>query len=241
MNPRLWIVVVLVTSSIAVVLTYLGGQREQATGGAVAQGYPPPASPTPTDTPAPTSTPDGNGYLPTPAGMAISETTLSASPYADLLEPLQDALDQDDETAIANYVSGRFMLELGYSTFAGGEPVGTMLDGAGAEEYLDKFFDAGTDGLIQGYFEEGTTSVPCLEILVQPFSGAVSYPTPSGSGSVRQSPPVEFPLDSANWRFCKTQSGTWIWSNWAYGEYYPAVGHLWQRQGASGRYYVIRP
>jgi hypothetical protein len=186
-----------------------------------------------------TPTPDGAGYLPVPGGITVTQTTITGSLYAGLLGTVQDALDQEDEIALADMVYGRYMLELGYSDFEG-EPVGTMLDSSGAEDYVDQFFDEGTSAIVQGYFAESSTSVPCVEMLIHPFAGSVTYPTPA-DGTIGQAAPTNFPLNAAVWKFCKTQSGVWIWKNWKYGEYYPTVYFMNERQKVPNAHYVIRP
>lgn len=231
---------------LALMATYYPGTdtTRVPSGAVVAQGYPPPQSPTPSITPTPTPTPtaDASGYLPTPPGVSVTVTSLAGSSYSDLLVPLQDALDDDDASAISAMASSSYRLFVGSSVFDG-EGGSATITGAETAGYLTDFFNQGTNAKIQGYFETGDASVPCLEVLIHRFVGTVAYPTarPSPTGTyeaVGASPPSDFPLDAATWKFCKIAGPTWRWRAWRHGWYYPTVAKLAQ---AGTSYFVIRP
>ncbi len=209
----------------------------------VAQGYPPPQSPTPSVTPTPTITPtaDASGYMATPSGIPVTVTSLTGSPYADLLSPLQTALDSDDAPTIGGLAYSSLALRVGGASWGMGGQSAEIL-GSDVAGYLTALFNQGTNARIQGYFETGDTDVPCVEVVVHRFVGTVAYPTvePTPTGTYEAhfiENPSEFPLDAATWNFCKLGSD-WHWNEWRHGEYYPMVdtlANMWTN------YFVIRP
>lgn len=247
MNRKLFVLIgastLVVLAIVAMYYTYTQPTRV-GSGAIVAQAYPPPQSPTPSITPTETPTPtaDAAGYMPTPSGITVTVTSLVGSPYADLLVPLQTALDNDDASAISAMTSNTYELFVGDSTFDGEGGSATM-SGADADGYLNSFFSQGTNAHIQGYFETGDAEVPCLEVLIHRFAGAVAYPTslPTPTGTFEAigiSPPSEFPLDAARWNFCKLPGDGWRWYEWRHGWYYPTIERLAE---ADTDYYLIRP
>ncbi len=177
------------------------------------EGYPPPGQ-----TPAAPLSPDSQGYLPVPDGVRYVTSTLGASPYADLLVPLQEELGARNAPALAARVSPDRPLRL-FGVDELDSAAGEAVDGATIENMLTAFFEAGSEPLIQGYFaaadEAGLVTVHAI---LHPFSGEVPFPTPSDPN---WGPPVPetLPEGAALWTFVGEPEGDWQWGNWVYGDY----------------------
>lgn len=245
MHTRAFLLICSVVAMLALLATrYSATPTTSVPGESVAaQGYPPPQSPTPSITPTPTTTPtaDASGYMATPSGIPVTTTSLAASPYADLLGPLQAALDSDDASTIGGLAYSSLELFVGSATFDG-EGLTAEIIGSDIAGYLASFFNQGTNARIQGYFEVGDTNVPCVEVVIHRFTGTVAYPTsaPTPTGTYEPTgleAPAEFPLDAAAWNFCRLGS-VWRWNEWWHGWYYETVHKLAQK---GTTYFVIRP
>jgi hypothetical protein len=204
---------------------------------AQADGYPPPDTPTPVPLVSPT--PDANGYLPEPDDVLYEYTTLSGSPYADLLGPLQNALDASDPNFLIGLVTERFRVHFipGRSETEGG----TVLGASTANSLLGSYFNQGSVLRIQGYYETVSETSTCVNVFVYRFQGTVAYPTDT-SGDFGPPRPTNVPGDTAVWQFCHGRMpGAWRWLTWEYGEYYPMVTwHEGDSTEGPRTYYVVQ-
>jgi len=203
--------------------------------GVAAQAYPPPTG----SPPAPTATPpaDPAGYFPPPSGIPNQTVTLAGSPYSDVLVPLQAALRGGDAAAIAALAGERFNVTLFDVAWLDSEG-GVELTAAQAEAILADFFGQGSRPLIQGYFDNGDATVPCLMVLTHGYSGTVAYPA-AADPDYGPRLPADIPADAAGFTLCRAGSAEWIWQDWVYGGYH-ALAEQYYGARESG-YNVVRP
>lgn len=199
-----------------------------------AQGYPAPSDPaaTPAPTAAPTSTPsaDADGFLPPPAQPPSQSIRLADSPHADILIPLQAALDTGDASWFEAHVdaanAGMKLFDIGQLDSEGG----TTVDGAGASALAAAFFAAGARPRVQAYFEEQRATTVCLYALTHRWQGTVGYPGYAEDHAItaRTSPelPPTVPLDAAALHVCRDGLGAWTLDAWIHGGYYGIIGRL---------------
>lgn len=240
----------------------LGGARQAAevtTGAAVQQSpYPPPPP-----TPFPSLEPAGDqGYLAVPSGIQHITSTLSASPYADLLVSLQAQLDAGDAAGLAGRVlqqpctceTGKELwcnCETGLTTalplhhFQAFDTEATdTLVNEGIQEFLTGFFGAGVQPLIQGYFTTTSEDVIALDVVIHPLQGTVAIPTPPCSEEEPErcaKPDRMLAETSAVWTF--HGPAPWKWTRWVYGDYEELVRFMadYLAPEREENYVAIRP
>lgn len=208
-------------------------------------GYPPPSEPPATVTPTPS--PDEQGYMAVPMDIDTTVVALDESPYADLLVPLQAAMNDGSLAPLRNVVGYNTMTFLPIGCYEN-ECIPQYLQ---VPDELDSAMAAAIDGptnvILQGYFvetyaEAGISSI-CLELIAHRFGTTVPYPTPMAKpgemGHLAISSPVT--IDASMWRVCKGNE-FWNWEAWHFGGYHEIVGGLagMERPDLS-EYVVLRP
>lgn len=237
--------VVLVAAALLAVVTALATTMRQdspASLSPMAQGYPT-ATTEPTETPTPT--PDAQGYMPPPTNITTTLVTLGASPYADLLVPLQAALDAQDLTWLSDTASWRGSLPfVPIGCLDGGDACGSpQLDTPDELAPAVATAIAGTNALIQGYFEEpggdgqGVTWT-CLQVLIYPFGTTMTYPTAIPGPPGPETNPSTVTVDASAIEVCK-KVDSWGWDAWRFGGYHEIVD-TFAFNGATN-YAVVRP
>lgn len=207
------------------------------------QGYPPPGTPTPPPDPTATPTADTDGYLPPPLFPPSEPVRLLDGPFADLLVPLQAALDAGDGTWFGARVDDGRPLDLFDVREMDGEG-GTALDSAGTAALAAAFGAAGSRPKVQAYFVEPRETITCLYVLTHRWQGDVAFPgySPDQDATPRIGPPLPptVPLDGAAFHVCRGRPAEWLLDDWITGGYYDLVAHLGGLDGG-GTLFVVRP
>ncbi len=203
------------------------------------QGYPPPATETPTPRP-PTATPDAEGYLPPPAGLPWQQVGLSDGPHADLLMQVQTALDAGDADTPSSWVAddraGLGLTPLNTMETEGG--LGLYSDGV--RDLLAAYYTAGASPRVQGYFERG----PCLDVLLHRLPAPMPHPaTPPASGDPHGAPaPDVIEAEAAALHICELPGAALFWDRWVYGDYEALLDRFNGYEPDPGlTYFMIRP
>jgi hypothetical protein len=185
--------------------------------------------------------------MPAPEGIDATVVALDESPYADLLVPLQHALDNGSLAPLRDHVW------FDQVTF---RPIGCGACSVYLQvpDALDTAIEEASDGaaplVLQGYFvdtyadeEAGLLSI-CVDLFVHRFGTTVAYPTapPAEPDDLEIfSHPPSVAIDASIWQVCKDVD-TWNWQSWYFGTYYETVSAMsLEEEPNRSEYFVLRP
>ena len=134
----------------------------------------PTASPTPHIVPSAIAGPAG--YLPAPDTIDYQVTSLSASPHADLLIPLQASFSGAD----AGHIASMLAEDRGGMSLIGpaalDSEAGDLFGQARFTTLLEGIFASGARPLIQGYFIDPSQTPACVEVLGHAMPASLPIP-----------------------------------------------------------------
>jgi hypothetical protein len=188
------------------------------------RGYPPPA--TPTVTPEP----DHGGVFPPPL-ISHQVVLRRASPYADRINNLEAALAGKAGTAFQGWIDGAGAgLPLEYAGAT--EGFGARLSPLATGSMLEALFAAGSQPVVQGYFETpgcrgGQGDRMCWPTFVTTgWQGPVPMPTKHPAESLGPPTPADVPIGAAAWEITSEATGPY-WMAWWLGDgYHDLLGRL---------------
>lgn len=213
-----------------------------SSGAAASQGYPGPTAPP--SPPTPTPEPDALGRYPPPLEIPYVIVPLPQSPHEVLLRELDRALDDQDAAAIAGWIgsSPDDPLPLDYYTESEGYGIRPTADEVA--DLLTELFEAGSQPVIQGYFEPDWQSDvedagSHLVVLITGLKGPAAMPTKAPLEELGPPAPQYVPTGSAAWEVFTEADGTPWWRTWWLGdEYYTQVRSF--SSAGMGSYSVLR-
>jgi hypothetical protein len=204
--------------------------------GSVLGGYPPPATPTVTPEPGP------EGVFP-PPNLTYRMVQRGGSPYAALIAALETAFAGRAGASFGPWVDGAgagLAMEYPGAT----EGFGIHLTPFSAANLLDGLFAAGSDPVVQGYFEQpgcdglGSGS-PCWPTFVTTgWQGPVPMPTKHPSETLGPPTPPNVPVGAAAWEMVPEAGGPY-WVGWWLGDGYHSLLERLVTEG-HGPYFVLR-